>query len=128
MGFICIPLAPWWPGLHSSMILTAADQYPTVTVITRPREGIQISPSICSSRFVLSRFNLTQFYLWTGCGELWKGYSPETHTLIRVPGPDYVMKDNLADYAVEASMKIIDGFSKVRKGLLLVRCGLITDF
>ena len=46
-------------------------------------------------------------------GELGKGYSPETHTLIRVPGPDYVMKDNLADYAVEASMKIIDGFSKV---------------
>ena len=46
--------------------------------------------------------------------ELKKGYSPDTHTLIRVPGPDYVMKDNLADYAVEASMKIIDGFSRVR--------------
>ena len=41
-----------------------------------------------------------------------QGYSPETHTLIRVPGPDYIMKDNLGDYAVEASMKIIDGFSR----------------
>ena len=40
------------------------------------------------------------------------GRSPKTDTLVRVPGPDYIIDDKLGDYSLDASMAIIDGFSE----------------
>ena len=40
------------------------------------------------------------------------GRSPKTDTLVRVPGPDYIIDENLGDYALNASLAIIDGFSE----------------
>ena len=42
------------------------------------------------------------------------GRSPGTNTLVRVPGPDYIIKDKLGDYALDRAQKVIDGFSEVR--------------
>ena len=39
--------------------------------------------------------------------------SPGTNTLVRIPGPDYIIKDKLGDYALEKAQKVIDGFSEV---------------
>ena len=39
--------------------------------------------------------------------------SPETNTIVRIPGPDYIIKDKLGDYALEKAQKVIDGFSEV---------------
>ena len=40
------------------------------------------------------------------------GRSPITDTLVRVPGPDYIIDEKLSDYALDAAMAIIDGFSE----------------
>ena len=40
------------------------------------------------------------------------GRSPITDTLVRVPGPDYIIDEKLGDYALNAAMAIIDGFSE----------------
>ena len=39
--------------------------------------------------------------------------SPGTNTLVRIPGPDYIINDKLGDYALEKTQKVIDGFSEV---------------
>ena len=49
------------------------------------------------------------------------GRSPGTNTLVRIPAPDYIIKDKLGDYALDRAQKVIDGFSEVRslcKGLI----------
>ena len=42
------------------------------------------------------------------------GRSPGTNTLVRIPAPDYIIKDKLGDYALDRAQKVIDGFSEVR--------------
>ena len=39
--------------------------------------------------------------------------SPGTNTLVRIPGPDYIINEKLGNYALEKAQKVIDGFSEV---------------
>ena len=43
-----------------------------------------------------------------------EGFSPKTNTQVRVPGPDFIINNGLADYALNKSMILIDAFSEVR--------------
>ena len=46
-----------------------------------------------------------------------EGFSPKTNTHVRVPGPDFIINNGLADYALNKSMILIDAFSEVRYSL-----------